>query len=512
MTAAVLGHRPRGGGSIRRLLSVLALSLLPAAVGSAQSGEAAGAESPAAEQLLVFVQPDVSEVDRRFVEEQLPALQSLADRLGLGLELHELGPQTPVPEAVRITPLVVFQNHRGRSIYQGRTTTPERVETFVRTARFLPQGEERRSIDGAGVQRLGAEPDGGEGGVYVAVPIKVTLPTGASLPGSATGEEFAAQMAEAILSGPFPLGRPDLVELGRTDRLFYADFYPHVGDDGLLYVATALFSQFNCHVPVFEQSGEAVRGPLGEAEDLFRQAAAELNAALHERIESSAHGDGFAVVPADRRWVSWEDAGLALPAAGRDERTAGPAAEDLTLGRDWVIDRDAQADQPAVIFSFPAPLDGYAGQVLDVDGRVTLGPGLELTAMRGRISADPASVTMGESDLDAAVHDSMLEVGEYEDSRFEIDAVESRFERLAFGELAAATLHGQFTMRGRSIPLSVPMSVEPYVGLDGRPRLAMTGTWQIRLLEPFGIDGPPGDSPTNDTLIYRGHFVFEPGG
>ncbi len=45
---------------------------------------------------------------------------------------------------------------------------------------------------------------------------------------------------------------------------------------------------------------------------------------------------------------------------------------------------------------------------------------------------------------------------------------------------------------------------------DGEPRLSIDGRWQVRLLDPFGIDGPPGDAPANDTLIYTCYLVFEP--
>ena len=36
---------------------------------------------------------------------------------------------------------MVYQNHRGRSVYQGRTTTPERIRNFIRTSRFVPPGK-----------------------------------------------------------------------------------------------------------------------------------------------------------------------------------------------------------------------------------------------------------------------------------------------------------------------------------------------------------------------------------
>ncbi|MEL6986048.1 MAG: hypothetical protein AAFO29_26700, partial [Actinomycetota bacterium] len=65
-----------------------------------------------------------------------------------------------------ITPLVAYQNHRGRSIYQGRYATLDRVKNFVRTSRFLPQGDEPLVRGGLPVWDLGQ--------AKVGTPVKVT--------------------------------------------------------------------------------------------------------------------------------------------------------------------------------------------------------------------------------------------------------------------------------------------------------------------------------------------------
>jgi len=82
-----------------------------------------------AEQLIVFVQPDVSEVEKTFREHRLPEIRKLAE--AMGVSVHVLDARKGSPAEVGITPLIVYQNHRGRSIYQGRTTTPQRIRNFI---------------------------------------------------------------------------------------------------------------------------------------------------------------------------------------------------------------------------------------------------------------------------------------------------------------------------------------------------------------------------------------------
>ena len=48
------------------------------------------------------------------------------------------------------------------------------------------------------------------------------------------------------------------VDLDRADRGFYMDFYPWLSKDGTLFLTVAVFSQFYCHAPVFQ---EKIIGP-----------------------------------------------------------------------------------------------------------------------------------------------------------------------------------------------------------------------------------------------------------
>ncbi|MEM1107242.1 MAG: YceI family protein [Planctomycetota bacterium] len=471
------------------------------AIGGLAVNEAAA--EPPAEQLIVFVQPGASLLAERFSDETLPELEALAESSGAELTVIDIGQSAEgkrVPGGVGITPLIAFQNHLGRSIYQGRYETLDRVRNFIRTSRFLPQGDEPLVRKELPVWNLGS--------AKVATPIKITdlvLEDGASGDGI---DVSAEALADAIGGADPRFNWADRVELGRSDRLFYTDYYPYLAADGTLYVGLALFSQFHCHDPVFTLTDGSLNGPATDADEVFARGAKIFADEIARQLKESDLGDGFDVLPEVTKTVSWEDVGLPLPP--KPEGASAEALANVELVQEWTIDEAAQAFRPAVQFKFPAPLDAYSGEASSVFGTLTLGEGLSLEGSRGRFAADPASVTMGESELDSAIHATMLEVESFPESYFELERVETEFAQPAFGTVAAAVLHGSFTMKGVSIPLSVPASVEAFLGDDGKPRLSIDGRWEVRLLDPFGIDGPPGDAPANDTLIYTCHLVFEP--
>jgi len=130
----------------------------------------------------------------------------------------------------------------------------------------------------------------------------------------------------------------------------------------------------------------------------------------------------------------------------------------------------------------------------------------------GRFAADPASVTMGEADLDAEIQASMLDVSAHPESFFVLEATEASAESPDFGVLAPAVLRGTFTMKGHAVPLEVTASIEPVTAADGAVRLVIDARWTLGLLRPFGIDGPSGDQETGDSLEFVARLVFAPAG
>gem|GEM_PF-4518179 len=119
-----------------------------------------------ADTLVVFTQPtNESAVAKQFAADTQPALAELAASMDIELQIVDVA-QAGAPAEVGLTPLFVFQNHRGRSIYQGRSATLDRVRNLIRTARFRPQ-------EAAVLERPGV-PFETRGRMTLATPIKVT--------------------------------------------------------------------------------------------------------------------------------------------------------------------------------------------------------------------------------------------------------------------------------------------------------------------------------------------------
>ena len=459
----------------------------PPPAGEALDLPAANAEDG---RLLVFVQPGASELARRFERDELPALQALADEMDVALTVVDA--RAGAPAEVTLTPQLVYQNHRGRSVYEGRYATLDRVRNFLRTARRAPLGEATQPAEQVLVWSRGR--------ARLHAPLKIGDVTG-SPPAGYEREAFVAETRAAFVSGLERFEETAAVQLGRGDRAFYMDVYPYRGDDGTLYVSTALYSQFHCKEPVYRTPPDRpFAGPWRNRAKLFAAAAADLEAQVASQLARSEIGDGFDPLPADLAVVSWETLGLTLPEA--------PPGAPRTVGRGELPRRwhfaVADTDEPALLFHFPAPMDSYRGEVLEVSGSLDLTGDLP----RGEVLAAATSVTMGDPDLDRWIHGAaVLKAEDHPRPTFVLEDLDLGARPLAWGELALGTGRGHLALAGHRLPVGVRAQLEPVLGDDDRPRLLATGTFSLSLGEPLAIDVPVGNPPENEQLVFD--FAFE---
>jgi len=457
--------------------------------------------------LVVFVAPEASDLTRTFVKDHLEGIRAVATSLHIPVRVIDVG--TGAPKEITITPLLVFQNHRGRSIYQGRYATLDRLRNFLRTSRVVGQGDKPLVKHGAAVLRWGR--------AVIAAPMKIA-PLAGDPPNGYRRDAFLKEARRAVLAGFKRFHPVDTIELRRADRMFYMDFNPWLSADGTLFLSVALYSQFHCKKPIFTHRGKPFIGPWSERASLFTQAATAMEHAVEAAMRESLVGDGFDPIPSETPVVSWESLGLALPKA---PNTAAAEADGPALGRHWVVETkktsgaDSVESAPQVLFRFPAPLDAYAGEVGRVNGSFDVPSDLSLDQGRGSFSAEMATVTMGDPDLDHTLHDSslFLNAAKFPTSTFVIQSIAAEPPaRLAYGELAAMTMSGTFALKGVSIPLAARAMIEPMVASDGKPRLLLRGAFKIRL-SPFEIDGPdPAEdgSLAHDTLLFDFDFTLKP--
>ena len=459
-----------------------------------RSNEPAAGGVAATATLVLFLDDDASFATADLRRNHLGPLRDLADELGIALEVRSV--QDGAPAQVRITPLILFENHLGRSIYQGRYANIDRVRHFVRTARMIPQSDTPQTRTSIPVWRTGR--------ATVVTPLKITA-LGGEVPDGFDQTGFVRESRQAIAAGMDRFEARKEVSLGRSDRLFYLDFHPHLAA-GVLFLSLEMYSQFNCHDPIYSGVDDPIIGPWEDRAEIFAEAAGLLEQELLRQMASSGRGDAFAPVPSGVPLADWNALGLGLPAAPPDAgRRRGPSP-DIDVPRDWTIAL-AATNGPAVHLRFPPPIDNMTGEVPTLDARLTLGPNVT-----GLFRVDVADLTMGDGLLDAVIQGAeMLDTASYPIATFRLDSIEGDLDTLRFGELTLATMLGTFHMIGRNIPLSVRTTFEPVIDAQGRPRLLVTADWTLRLREPFGLNGPP-DSPypANDTLLFRCHITLRP--
>ncbi|MGE3965529.1 MAG: YceI family protein [Planctomycetota bacterium] len=464
------------------------------------AGRAGAAEAVPPETLVVFVQPQRSDLARRFEANDLLEIELFAAYAGIPLRVISV--TEGAPGEVALTPLIAFVNARGRAVYQGRYLDVDRLENFVRTFRRVPQSDQFLELPDAPVWRVGR--------MQVVVPIKITPLTGAtSVAGSGDDVRFEfAQSARRAIEGAFSrFRRSEPARLGRSDRAFYMDFHPYRSPEGELFVTTELFSQFHCHTPVFSNRGDPLRGRWEERERVLASAARLLEEELVRQIANSDIGDAFDPVPADVPLKTWEEIGLPLPALARPVSGAATPDPDSTVGAVWRTVEAERNDDPRVLFRFAPPLDHYSGAAKGASGTLEF-RSPELRTGWCRFDVPVSSVTMGHPDLDQHIRGPTLLDAE----RFPRAWFEGTFtnDPLQFGVQARATLDGQFVLRDTPVPLSATAFFELIVGEDGTTVLQVTGSFSLRLRATYGIDGPDGPEPSRDTMLFDFDFPLLP--
>jgi hypothetical protein len=446
------------------------------------------------EQLIVFTQPDGSAVEKIFSESHLPQIRKIAREMGVSV--HEVDARKGSPAEVAITPLIVYQNHRGRSIYQGRTTTPNRIRNFIRTSRFVPQGKELNRREDIPILQ--------EGRSRIWAPLKVAALTG-TRPPDYDNDSFIDEALKNITRGFEKFQIQKEAELGCAHRGFYMDFNPWRSQGGTLYLSVVLFSQFDCKEPVFTKK---ITAPWDQRANLFREASAIMEKAVVRIAANPLSGDSFDPIKGDVPQKEWEIMGFPLPPAPA-KTTSGPGVA-AKIPRNWVLTGSGPDDPPMIQFRFPAPLDNYSGEVLAATGEFSLARNLMVDGSTGFIEIDTTTaITMGEPTLDEAIRGSMLLYAKnFPTASFVVNQISSDKRPIAYGRLTPSFVTGTFTLKGKSTTLGTKLEFEPIVADDGRPRLLIQGGFKIDL-RFFDIEGADGPAPANHTVLLDLKFILK---
>jgi polyisoprenoid-binding protein YceI len=263
---------------------------------------------------------------------------------------------------------------------------------------------------------------------------------------------------------------------------------------------------------VYTRFDEPVAGTWTAFEDAFRQAGRLLEDEVAQLVVGSTVGDAFDPVRETVPAPTWTAMGLALPASPPDirHRGAGAAAGRAPLAARWTIEAAAPDDPPRLAFRFAPPLDSYNGEVRTLKGTVSLGPGGTLAGATGTIEGDSASITMGNKTLDRELREKILKATKFPAVRFTLDALANPPSPPPFGAPVPVSGIGRVELMGASVPVAVAAQVEAVLAEDGTPRLEVRATFRLRIKEPFGLDGPDGPAPSNDTMLFDARFRLKP--
>lgn len=443
-------------------------------------GRTAAATAPTG-QFLLFTQA----ADTHFLRTTLPQLRTLARREGI--ELIERPVRAGVPESVTATPALFFRTAAGFALFGGRYTDFSAIENFLRVNRARPKAPAADARSEGLVGERGRQ--------RILVPLKVTAQRG---PYAGTTLDWSTTVPQ-VIANRTDFARTAKVLLWPTDRRYYLDVHPYVAADGTVFLSAAIFSQFDCINPVWDNFATPFAGPVAEVDRLLTQLADRLAEVVRRQSTDYPRGDALTPVPPTLPAFFWSD----LPPAPAAPATVAPGGVDLARADRYADPSPLAEGLPMLQFNFPAPLDRYAGEVREMTGRLDYD--IAAQTISGEFIARVGTLTMGMAELDAKVLKSYLRAKKYPRAAFAFREV-----RLPAGydgqQPLELEISGRFTLIGREEPIVVRTRLQPTTRADGAPALDVEAEFHLDIADPFGLTGPDGPAEIKNQLQFQLRF------
>lgn len=386
-----------------------------------------------------------------------------------------------VPSSITATPALVFQSPRGRALFGGRITEWSAIQNFIRTARSRSVPPEA-ATPGTLLARQ-------EGRQTVGFPLKWTDWQGQQPPGN-WKDDLMTELEQLLKAPP-----SDAATLLPTDRRFYLDVHPY-GTGDSVFLSLAVFSQFDCIHPIYENFGAPLKGTTAEKPALLAAAASQLKTVIQQRWADTGAGDALFPLAASVPVRNYETLGLRLPempaSAEGEASLTSASVKDLQ----WNNPTALGADQPLLQFNFPSPLERYAGEVPALKGQLAYRGG----AISGEFIAKLKTLTMGMAELDAKVLKQYLNVRRYSEARF---SFAPQAVTLSWDQDNSMPITGQLEFLGQEIPLTVATTLRPTSDNQG---VSVDVEFELNIARPFGLPGPDGPTYAKEHLQFRMAF------
>lgn len=449
-------------------------------------------------ELLLFYQNGDDAVTEDFRNNFVPKIREMAESQDISVK--EVSVTDVAPELIHATPAVVFQNHLGRSLYIGRYHYVDKIKTFIRTVKRMPQQDVVNEKHDVLVWN--------EGRATVLTPVKVTE-LGGTLPAGFDQAKFKKAALKAIDKGMARYKLSKHYEARRTDRLMYSAFYPFRSEDGKLFISMEAYSQFNCVIPVYKEFEAPVSGSWKEWEKVFEEAGKIVEGKIVEALNSVELGDGLLPLSSSVAAKDFEAMGFPLP-----EKPEGSEADfsavDVKLSQNWVMDGPIAEDVPVVNFAFGAPVDYYSGEISKLQGYLKLDKALAIGQAVAKFSTDMHDLTMGDESLDHSVHD-MISVVDHPEASFTFDKIEVLDQpNITFGAVTQVLVDGVMDFKGIKAPLRVASQIEPVLTESGEPRLQVYASFKLANKDNYGVEGPDGPDEAVNFMDFNLNFLLKP--
>lgn len=402
-----------------------------------------------------------------------------------GIRTERLLPEAGLPADITATPAFVFQSPKGRAIYSGRHNDAEAIRRFVRLSQRVP----KKPVADVRTDVLASQ----SGRQQLVLPLKFTAPTGENAP--AEWPEGLKNSLLTKLSTATGFTRQGNVELLPQDRRIYLDLHAYRMMDGRYQLTYALFSQFNCHVPVTTSYGKAL---ILEADG---NGGEQLAADIHKAIASLRLPENGYVprgVPSTTPVRRWADLGWGLSAAVLDDQIAAEYAEPVAVRGDYQAQLTT-SDAPALFFSFPAPLDRYAGEVNTFTANFNFSPTGQ--SISGRVDVPTTAISTGNGSLDTYVLDDVIGTKKYQMATltFTEQPISSDWRT---DQPLTTKINAMLNIRGKDHPTIVNATFTP----RANGTLGVEAAFALDFKQVFKNDGPDGPEDKRRRLEFTTEF------
>jgi hypothetical protein len=251
--------------------------------------------------LLVFTRPGFTDLDAHFRARDLPRIKAAC--AAMDVLVQEVDARMGTPEEITITPCLVYQNYKGRSIYEGRYKDIDKISNFVKTARKKPYPKMKRLWKNTLIWNHER--------TRVIMPLSMDY-MGGTPPEGFDPEKFLTLSKAHMASGFARLYYHSSLLTHACDRIFPVHVTPIRNMNGDLVITAELYSQYDLKTPLFRTT-EPYEGPWWNRKCVLARLAQKLESQLIIALRTRRTGDGFDVMRKYTRVCSWRDLGLLLP-------------------------------------------------------------------------------------------------------------------------------------------------------------------------------------------------------